>query len=25
LMRAAEKALDIARSRGGGIMTPVSR
>ena len=25
LMRAAEKALDIARSRGGGIMTPLSR
>ena len=25
LMRAAEKALDIARSLGGGIMTPGSR
>jgi hypothetical protein len=25
LMRAAEKALDIARSHGGGVMTPVLR
>lgn len=25
LMRAAEKALELARSRGGGIMTPGSR
>ena len=25
LMRAAEKALDTARSRGGGIRTPLSR
>lgn len=25
LMRAAEKALDTARSRGGGVLTPLSR